>query len=130
MGVEIKGMAELERTLTRDIPRAVSASLEDAAVAGTGPILDEAAARAPRSSNREPPTLAESMVHEVKETGPTFAVVEGGPSEDVWYAHFPEFGTRHQSAQPYLRPAFDIQAKAAAVEAARVVGKAVEDAVQ
>ena len=25
----------------------------------------------------------------------------------AWYAHFPEFGTSHSAAKPFMRPAFD-----------------------
>lgn len=30
-----------------------------------------------------------------------------GPTREIWYAHFPEFGTKKMSAKPFMRPAFD-----------------------
>lgn len=37
----------------------------------------------------------------------SFAEAYVGPEADIYYAHFPEFGTATQRPQPFMRPAFD-----------------------
>lgn len=128
MSVEIQGMDELEHLLVEKIPAAVNRALEPAATAALGPMLRIASAKAPRGDDG-PPVLAESMVTETKERAASVAVVEGGPSSDVWYAHFPEFGTKHAPAQPYLRPGFDEGRQDAIAVAFEGVARAVEGAV-
>lgn len=46
--------------------------------------------------------LQESIAHYLRDGG-TVAVV----GTDLWRAHFPEFGTEHAAAKPFLFPAFE-----------------------
>ena len=61
--------------------------------------------------------LAESMRAEENEPRP--GMIQVGPDDTAaWRAHFPEFGTAFQAAQPWFRPAID-HGTGPAVEAAR-----------
>jgi HK97 gp10 family phage protein len=78
---------------------------------GAEPIRSGMAARAPRGKNT--PHLADSMI--IRATArvdgariaETQAAVAVGPSQDVYWGRFNEFGTVHQPARPFARPAFD-----------------------
>jgi HK97 gp10 family phage protein len=39
----------------------------------------------------------------------------------AWYAHFPEFGTVHSAARPFMRPAFDRKRKDSEVSFSSVI---------
>jgi HK97 gp10 family phage protein len=39
--------------------------------------------------------------------------IKVGPVKKAFYAMFPEFGTRHQPAKPFIRPAFEGNAQSA-----------------
>jgi len=51
----------------------------------------------------------------IQKSGNTTVAI--GPHADVWYAHFPEFGTVHSQASPYIRPGF----KATKVKAKQMI---------
>lgn len=83
--------------LVNAIQQALAEVVENAA----RPIEDEAKTLVPVDTGR----LQRSIDTEMTETTPTRAVATVGPHTE--YAGFVEFGTVHQRAQPYMRPAFD-----------------------
>lgn len=52
-------------------------------------------------------TLQESIMITVVEQTAEGALARIGPSRKGFYGMFPEFGTVHQSPDPFMRPAFD-----------------------
>lgn len=70
---------------------------------GAEPIREEAQRLAPFETG----TLKESMMTTVSEQTGTSAVAKIGPSRKGFYGTFQEFGTAHDAAQPFLRPAYD-----------------------
>ena len=103
----VSGFRDLERTLERT-ERAIS---EDALVSATQKgaqiIVDAARSRAPRRTGK----LAEGIKHEIVEASSSEVQAKIGP--DVSYGRHVELGTRHNPAQPFLRPALDERGKAA-----------------
>ncbi len=63
--------------------------------------------------------LKESMMVTVSDQTADSAVAKIGPSRKGFYGQFPEFGTINQSADPFLRPAFDSQRE----QAVKVIGE-------
>jgi HK97 gp10 family phage protein len=111
-------LARLEQLAPAVKRAAERGALEKAAA----PIRARAAELAPRSS-RHSAHLADNIVigavnqNALDRAGrESETVIETGPSKkpgDFFYGFFDEFGTIHQAAQPYMRPAFDSQAPAA-----------------
>ena len=71
--------------------------------AGAEPIR----ARAEELAPIETGVLRESMTINVTEQSATEAIGKIGPARRGFYGTFDEFGTAHQAAQPFLRPAYD-----------------------
>lgn len=109
--VKILGQQELESALNQLGARA-EAVLEEAVLAGAEVIRDEASNRAPRRTGR----LAKNIVAEVVEKSATGVAVKVGPSKEVFYGRFVEFGTSKMRSQPFLYPT--LEAKKAEAQAA------------
>lgn len=62
-----------------------------------------------------------------RQRGKSF-VVSVGPSREAFYGMFLEFGTKHISAKPWLRPAFDGNKKEATVKIGVSLGADIEKA--
>lgn len=112
----ISGLADLQKRLST-LPDAVSFKVQQTALkAGAESIRAEAAALAPRSDKA--PHLADNIVIGVPTRGledvnEGDAVVAVGPQKNFFYGFFQEYGTIHQAAQPFMRPAFDNQSRSA-----------------
>ena len=103
----VSGFRELDRALDRT-ERAISGdALVRASDKGAQVIVDAAKSRAPRRTGK----LIESIGHEVIEASSTEVKEKIG--SNVFYARHVEFGTRHNSAEPFLRPALDERGNAA-----------------
>jgi HK97 gp10 family phage protein len=93
-------------------------------------IADRAAELAPGPSGKDHPHLKDHIVvraaaaADKDAVGPDAAAVVIGPTRQVFYGSFEEFGTVHQPARPWLRPAFDSTAEAALGDVAREIGEA------
>ena len=105
MRLEFDGFEELAETL-ESLPDAIDADLDDSVGDGMDLFLAEAGRLAP-SDPEHPGDLSNSMVRETTDRQRDVVEMAGGPDLSHWYGIFPEFGTRHQVAQPYMRPAFD-----------------------
>lgn len=103
------------------------------------PILKAARARAPvrqrgtikglsETKGRLPGYLRASIRRAVKkEPDANGSMTVGvGASRAAFYWMFQEFGTRHQPARPFLRPAFDAQAPTALGIVGRKLGEGIE----
>lgn len=120
-GVTVKGDKELHAAFMKLKAAARGPALMTAAKVGILPIQNEAIDNAPYKSG----TLSRSIhTEEVEETDHSAFVTTG---TDVEYAARQEFGfndtdslgrTYHQSARPYMRPAYDNQREAAVNEVA------------
>lgn len=134
--VRIEGLAELDRAL-RELPqRIANRGLRTSVYAGAKVIRDEARERAPEAAQalgprQQPPgTLKRSVImkhiRELSGGGrQTFYVLvrhgkkyrnqgkRGKLSQDAWYWHFVEFGTRKMSARPFMRPALEARRREA-----------------
>lgn len=116
ISVKITGAADLAKRL-QELPAAVSRSVQlEALKDGAEIIRSRASQLAPRSAGPGP-HLADNIVIgtisaarlERQDRG-SETVVEVGPSlkpDDHFYGYFVEYGTIHQQAQPFMRPAFD-----------------------
>jgi len=110
--VKIAGLEELGQSM-QDFPDKFLKKGVRAALRAGGEVLRSAISMAaPRSDDvthgHEPGFLAENIDMAVKtsvknDTG----AVKVGPSKEAFWAGFNEFGTRHQSAKPFIRPAFE-----------------------
>ena len=130
--VQVQGLDQLAEAL-RALPQRVARNgLRAAVYAGAKVIRDEAKLHAPVATgnlgpNQPPPgTLKRSVImKQIPELSgaqkQTFFVTvrhgkkyrkqgkKGNLSQDAWYWRFVEFGTVKMSAQPFLRPAFDMR---------------------
>lgn len=100
---ELEGTRALRRQLGRLEDAVAVRVLKNALAEGALPIRDDARRLAPRRTGH----LARNIDIEVVSDGPSAAVAGIGPNKSAWYGIFPELGTKHQSAQPFLRPSFD-----------------------
>lgn len=102
------------------LPGALSQTLLTAALkASAEPMRDRMAEQAPRAEHeinrpaRAPGHLADHIVISAtrKVDGETLgegqAAVAIGPAGAYWWGIFSELGTRHESARPFVRPAYD-----------------------
>lgn len=104
----VTGTPELQRALAELEDEMVTRFVVDAAKEGAAVCAAAAKARAPVSNDPERVggTLKASIrVFDEIDIGNRGATAYFGT--DVWYAHFPEFGTIHMPAQSYLRSARD-----------------------
>jgi len=124
--VRIEGLAELARAL-QELPRAVSRNVLRGAVnAGATVIRKEVIQRAPEfhgdvSKGHPPPgTLRKSVRQSFlrNESNERKTVYVVSVRRKAFYWRFLEFGTAHQPANPFFRPAFEAK-KMSAVEAIR-----------
>lgn len=130
IAVSLQGSADLQKRLL-ELPKSLSMSVQrQALIAGAEPIRAHAASLAPRDEQAGPPHLADHIVvgvqsaRKLRSAGLSAAeediaasglTVEVGPAlqpSDHFYGYFQEFGTVHHPAQPFMRPAFDTQARA------------------
>jgi HK97 gp10 family phage protein len=132
---EIEGMRQLAHAL-RELPvRLARNDLQAAAVAGAAVIRDDARIKAPvytgdvSQGHPAPGTLKKSIIlKNVPEQSDNqkrvvYVTVRHGKkfqrygkkqlNVDAFYWFFVEFGTRHMSARPFMRPAFEAQKRAA-----------------
>ena len=85
----------------------VCVNLPPALTAAAKPIYDEAKAGAV-NIRRTGTTARELKTSNVYLEGGSLAIDIGfEKGTKAWYAHFPEFGTSHSAAKPFMRPAFD-----------------------
>lgn len=88
-----------------DLGRTVGKNqLETAALRGGRVISYEAERRAPKGS---PPKASKTIRARIWRSEPGEVEVMIGPDERGFYFMFHEFGTSHQKARPFLRPALE-----------------------
>lgn len=122
--IRIEGDERLLRQLRALDARTRGRILASIVEAAAKPITVVAQQKAPRAAvhrtgdKRPPKPLADSIRYEMLKKGANVATAGVGPTKDVWYAHFNEFGTVKMAAQPFLRPAYD-EKRASTVEQMR-----------
>lgn len=107
IGMRFEGGAELARELDRLSVRLSKKLLHEALREGAEPIRRAAATKAPRSD--EAPHIADNIGIANARPGDAMAAVSIGPVKGFAYGLPLEVGTVHHSAQPFMRPAFDIE---------------------
>lgn len=116
MNISASVQSDLSKRLM-DLPSALSFQVRRKALAEAAePMRAEAARNAPRDPTAHPPHLAdhiiidaltESEIARSAEVHGDVAVVQIGPSRQVFWGLFSEYGTSRQPARPWFRPAFD-----------------------
>lgn len=101
--VGLEGGEELGRKLRSLDDEMSGAHLLEAALEGSEVIRASASARAPRDEG----VLAENIDTAAVSAKRDRAVTHVGPNAKAWHGIFPELGTSHSAAKPYLRPAMD-----------------------
>lgn len=108
----LSGFVEVERALTA-LPLAVAGPVLVAALRKAGtPMSTDAQRGAPRSAHPGPHGhMADSIkLRLLRETSGSYDLEANlwlGPDALHFYSIFPEFGTIHQGATPFMRPAWD-----------------------
>jgi HK97 gp10 family phage protein len=110
--VKFEGFDELSRNLSEFSKRVERNIVMQGLRAGGRVIVVEARMRVPVRSGR----LKKSMGMKANRDygGPAISIgPRSGKKEkyDAWYSHLIEFGTKYQSARPFLRPAIDAKQK-------------------
>lgn len=100
VSIKIDGAEELVRKLSLFPSKIRRATLESLQVGGEL-VKNDARRDAPRGKTRK---LSRNIDVELDEKN---MIMDVGPNKEVWYGVFPELGTAHHGAQPYLRPALD-----------------------
>jgi HK97 gp10 family phage protein len=101
--VTIRGEAELNRKIQQLTARMGKEALVEAVLEGAEIIRADAEARAPVRTG----FLKGHINKRVSERKTGRVTVDIGPEKKAWYGLFPELGTIHYAARPYLRPAID-----------------------
>lgn len=116
---ELKGLDGVLRALDNVLDAVASeTALRKAALAGAEVFLEGARARVPRGQTGDlEKSLTMHIIEELDGDGPDEALAGVGPGLRGWYGRFPEFGTRHAAAKPYLRPTVDTESGAATTAA-------------
>lgn len=106
--IDLNGIDALLTELRRRSERAV-ARVEREALKAAGEVLaEDMRLRAPRSEENRKYHLQDNIVvsNVKRKDGVKFVTI--GPNRKVsWRAHFPEFGTSNQAAEPFIYPAFN-----------------------
>jgi HK97 gp10 family phage protein len=109
--IEIKGGEELAKNLDKLSIAPQKRIVREALRAGAEPMRLYMEQQAPRGDPAAP-NLAQSMaISSAMPIEGDIATVKVGPTRDVHYGRFQEFGTARHSAQPFMRPAFDSKAE-------------------
>lgn len=129
---EIKGAKELEDAL-RKLPQEIMGKVLREALEDAGfPMLMQAQQRAPRSTNPgKHGHMADSIKFRARtETDLFDTTVELalGPDRNHFYGSFGEFGTKHETPRPFMRPAFDTEAEPTIARFGRLLGNAIDRA--
>ena len=109
---KVEGFAELEQALRR-LPQEIAGQVLMSALRKAGkPMQTDAVQTAPRSVNPgKNGHMADIIKLRILKDANSVADVEAslwlGPDPNHFYGLFPEFGTIHQMAKPFMRPAFD-----------------------
>lgn len=109
--LKITGAKELEEALRGFGPRFTNRLGNKALKAGAQPIVDEAKRKVPVRTGQLRDSIT-SVVARTREPAQKKVKI-GFLYPAARRAHFTEFGTANQPAQPFLRPALDTQAQAA-----------------
>ncbi len=116
---DVEGLREL-LTKLEALPLTVGKLLIARAVkAGAEPIRARAEQLAPDDPTTPGSRIKEGMMITVTEQSATEAIGKIGPSRKGFFGQFAEFGTIHQAADPFLRPAFDEEQ----AEALKIMGE-------
>lgn len=129
---EIKGAKELEDAL-RKLPQEIMGKvLREALRKSADEMMQTAQQRAPRSAN---PGVHGHMADSIKlrasteqDLFDTTVNLTLGPDSTHFYGSFGEFGTKHQGATPFMRPAFDQEAQPTINRFGVLLGQAIEKA--
>lgn len=116
--VKIEGLEALSQKLQEFPDKLVKKGVRDSLRAGGEVLRQEASARAPRSldeTHGHPPGfLADHIGMKLSiSTKNDRGSIQVGPVKKAFWGMFAEFGTRFQSALPWLRPAFESAAQSA-----------------
>ena len=102
--VKVEGLTELLEKFTALDERVAKRALRKALRAGGKVFKDAIIARTPvKTGQLRDDIIAATSVNASEGTGTTSA----GPTKHSYYGEFEEFGTSHQPAKPFIRPAFD-----------------------
>lgn len=113
--VEITGLEDCERKLHELGPKLATRALKDALQAAGEVFQAAIEARAPYGPHRFAHTneVVYGAIQQNIDVGLQMLVLEDGgmvrvgPDKKVFWAKFCEFGTVHEPARPFIRPAFD-----------------------
>lgn len=110
MAEDVQGLQELLKKLD-DLDSLVTSKklIVRALREGAEPIRLRAQELAPDDPTTPGSRVKEAMVTVVTEQTGTGAIALIGPARKAFFGQFAEFGTAHQSAEPFLRPAYDEQ---------------------
>jgi HK97 gp10 family phage protein len=137
--VKIEGLQEVEEALSQAGPKLARAAMRKALKRGGDVFLARAKQRAPilkkATPQRQPGELRDAITEVVKLTpkqeagrariGLKHDPAKGNQSPGV-YGLFVEFGSVHNTAQPYMRPAYDSARQEAADVFAEEIRRGVE----
>lgn len=115
----LKDLGELPRTVGRKL---IARSLRKAAK----PVQDRIIATAPDDPTTPTSRIADNIDINVTEQTSEGAIALVGPTKHGFFAGFAEFGTAHQSAKPFMAPAFDEEVDNATAIIAEDLGAAIE----
>ncbi len=130
-GLEVTGLDDLLSALKQLDSRVASkTAIARALRKGAKPILEAGIRNAPDDPDTDGSRVADNMVTRITEQTALEAIARIGLKKFSFVGRFAEFGTAHQSAHAWLRPAFDqnvAEAKAVvALELKREIDKAMK----
>jgi HK97 gp10 family phage protein len=105
---EIRGAKEMEDLLKELGPNIASRIGDRALKAGAKPIIREAKRLCPKQSGELRKSIAGQVVKRPRQNDERVVLIGFKPPASR-RAHFIEFGTSHNAAKPFMRPALDSQ---------------------
>ena len=118
-GMRLRGADRIDRNLRATAKVAEPERVKSALMVGAIVIRDEARTLAPMRRG----ILRESIIVSDTATSATFdrkfVTIFVGPDSSGWHGVFVEFGTVNMTAEPFMRPAFDMKTGAAAKASAK-----------
>lgn len=130
---KVEGFKELEAALRR-LPEDIAGKvLRQALRKSVQTMAEEARAKAPRSDRPGPrghmaDSIAVRNLKGVEGDADIEVHLSIGPDTNHFYGLFAEFGTVHQPARPFMRPAFDENAEKTLTQLSNELGKGIERA--
>ena len=125
-GVPIEGLPRMRKQFKELSDKMQRRVLRGALRAAARPVLKDAKARVPVRTGALKKAIGVAVTVKTVESTATIGVRRKRPGQPARRAHLVEFGTKHTSARPFLRPALDSKKEAVVRTLAEALKKQID----